>query len=238
MAPTLSPYWNERGEKDWVLIQPLTSARLASAFRPGVNKAEEPSRLEQQRGQGGHKRVARGQDGRGQINRGDIVTFWKGHVPEEISIKRAVGVEGDVVFPKRGYALDHAITTARSPSINRTDGLPTEEERELSLDRKVGGGPKKVEGRVVVPKGHIWVEGDNWRHSYDSRDFGPVSLNLVDGKAVKVWRGKHFYFGGVLFGWQSIGDGREKKAKEKASRIIEGGGHRHEEGLPEWLVDA
>ena len=40
------------------------------------------------------------------------------------------------------------------------------------------------EGRIVkveVPQGHIWVEGDNKENSKDSRDFGPISLALVDG---------------------------------------------------------
>ena len=31
------------------------------------------------------------------------------------------------------------------------------------------------EQEVVVPKGHVWVEGDNWRLTKDSNDYGPVS---------------------------------------------------------------
>ena len=34
---------------------------------------------------------------------------------------------------------------------------------------------------VEVPKGHIWVEGDNKDNSNDSRHFGPISLALVEG---------------------------------------------------------
>lgn len=30
---------------------------------------------------------------------------------------------------------------------------------------------------VTVPKGHIWVEGDNERASQDSNFYGPVSCN-------------------------------------------------------------
>lgn len=40
----------------------------------------------------------------------------------------------------------------------------------------------------VVPKGHVWVEGDNKKASYDSRQFGPVPLALVEGRALfRVW---------------------------------------------------
>ncbi|KAF2261317.1 LexA/Signal peptidase, partial [Lojkania enalia] len=93
-------------------------------------------------------RIRRGKATRN-LRRGDIVTFWKPHKPDEISIKRIVGVEGDIVYPKRGYA----------------------------------------DGAVVVPYGHVWVEGDNWRKSFDSNDFGPISKALIDGKATRVWRG-------------------------------------------------
>ena len=34
---------------------------------------------------------------------------------------------------------------------------------------------------VEVPRGHIWVEGDNKDNSNDSRHFGPISLGLVEG---------------------------------------------------------
>ncbi|PJF17253.1 hypothetical protein PSACC_02931 [Paramicrosporidium saccamoebae] len=35
-----------------------------------------------------------------------------------------------------------------------------------------------------VPKGHIWIEGDNSTKSHDSRDFGPVPYGLLRGKAL------------------------------------------------------
>ena len=42
--------------------------------------------------------------------------------------------------------------------------------------------------QLVVPKGHIWVEGDNPAQSKDSREFGPIPLALVDGIVrARVW---------------------------------------------------
>lgn len=35
---------------------------------------------------------------------------------------------------------------------------------------------------VVIPKGHLWISGDNAAMSRDSRDYGPVSMSLVRAK--------------------------------------------------------
>ncbi|GMY33473.1 birch protein [Fagus crenata] len=35
---------------------------------------------------------------------------------------------------------------------------------------------------VVVPKGHVWIQGDNMYASSDSRHFGPVPYGLIQGK--------------------------------------------------------
>ncbi|KAL5774051.1 hypothetical protein ACOSP7_011608 [Xanthoceras sorbifolium] len=46
---------------------------------------------------------------------------------------------------------------------------------------------------VVVPKGHIWVEGDNIYHSNDSRNFGAVPYGLLQGKVFwRIWPPKDF----------------------------------------------
>jgi len=37
---------------------------------------------------------------------------------------------------------------------------------------------------VFVPKGHLWLVGDNASISRDSRDYGPVSMALVGGRVV------------------------------------------------------
>jgi mitochondrial inner membrane protease subunit 1 len=37
---------------------------------------------------------------------------------------------------------------------------------------------------VVVPKGHVWLIGDNATLARDSRDYGPVSIALIRGRLV------------------------------------------------------
>ncbi|PON98576.1 Peptidase S26A, signal peptidase I [Trema orientale] len=41
---------------------------------------------------------------------------------------------------------------------------------------------------AVVPKGHVWIQGDNIYASNDSRHFGPVPYGLIQGKVFfRVW---------------------------------------------------
>ncbi|KAK7064464.1 mitochondrial inner membrane protease subunit 1 [Favolaschia claudopus] len=41
---------------------------------------------------------------------------------------------------------------------------------------------------VQVPKGHMWIMGDNAAYSRDSRDYGPVSMGLIQGKLyARIW---------------------------------------------------
>jgi len=35
---------------------------------------------------------------------------------------------------------------------------------------------------VRIPKGHVWISGDNAAWSRDSREYGPVSISLIQGR--------------------------------------------------------
>jgi signal peptidase I len=37
---------------------------------------------------------------------------------------------------------------------------------------------------LTVPRGHVWLEGDNPARSVDSRAYGSVSTRLIEGKVV------------------------------------------------------
>ena len=62
----------------------------------------------------------------------------------------------------------------------------------LSIKRIIAMAGDKVypkEGRPggeEVPYGHVWVEGDNWRKTWDSNNYGPISKSLIAGKATHI----------------------------------------------------
>ena len=60
----------------------------------------------------------------------------------------------------------------------------------------------------------VWIEGDNWRKSLDSNDFGPISKGLIQGKAVKVWRD--------WFSLMDVGDERKRRESGMRSRVVKG----------------
>lgn len=108
------------------------------------------------------------------INRGDIVVFLRPESEQSTDlqikdlIKRVVGLPGDTIESRDGslYVNGARLIEPYLPRGTQTDGLE----------------------RTVVPKGTIFVMGDNRPNSKDSRVFGPIPEKDVVGRAfVRVW---------------------------------------------------
>lgn len=97
---------------------------------------------------------------------GDIVLFTCPLRPEATVVKRIIALGGDTVMldPRRrpGYGHDQIKPEMLADAL-RWDTYP--------------------DHKLIVPYGHVWVEGDNWRASRDSNYYGPVSKGLILGRA-------------------------------------------------------
>ena len=101
--------------------------------------------------------------------RGDVVVFEDVEGETEDLIKRVVAVGGDRVTFGRG--------------VLRVNGEPQEEPYVNSRFPDNGS-----YGPTTVPEGHVFVMGDNRGNSRDSRFFGPVPIENIEGEAfVSFW---------------------------------------------------
>jgi signal peptidase I len=101
--------------------------------------------------------------------RGDIVVFKSVEGGDEDLIKRVVGVPGDKISVRNGRLF--------------VNGEP---QREPYVNKKYPD--RSFSAPTTVPKGHIFVMGDNRTNSQDSRVFGPVPKRNIEGEAfLRFW---------------------------------------------------
>jgi signal peptidase I len=104
----------------------------------------------------------------GSPRRGDLVVF---RAPDggSLAVKRIVGLAGDHVAIEDGVLAVNG-KLRHEPYVDQP-----------SID-SVYFGP------VVVPRGDVFVMGDNRADSHDSRDYGPVSRSSLVGRVlVRLW---------------------------------------------------
>ncbi|WOO76554.1 Mitochondrial inner membrane protease subunit 2 [Vanrija pseudolonga] len=95
--------------------------------------------------------------GRWALQRGDVVTLWSPREAENLTTKRIVALEGDIVTPR----------DPKTRMRRTNDPLP-----DLSPYR--------------IPPGHVWVEGDNAGESVDSNTYGPVAIGLIQARVTSI----------------------------------------------------
>ena len=123
---------------------------------------------------------------------GDVIVFVYPEDPQKDFIKRVVAVAGDVV-DVRAKKLTVNGEPVSDPYAHFADG------------DSIGGQPQRDNfGPFTVPRGTVFVMGDNRDRSYDSRFWGPVQLDQVKGKAFLIywsWDGDDRWIR-----WERLGD--------------------------------
>lgn len=101
---------------------------------------------------------------------GEVIVFSPSEqAPRGDLVKRVVAVAGEVVEIRNGAILVNG------------------EEREIGpTERRIPGGEEGF-GPVRVPPGHLFVMGDHREYSDDSRHWGFVDLDDVEGKVVLIY---------------------------------------------------
>ena len=109
-------------------------------------------------------------------HRGDILVFRYPDDPSRDFIKRCVAVEGQTVEIKEKTLYVDGKAQVEPYVVHSDDRvLP----REISARDNFGP--------IVVPRGYVFMMGDNRDNSHDSRFWGPLPLTLVKGKAMILY---------------------------------------------------
>jgi signal peptidase I len=108
--------------------------------------------------------------------RGDIIVFRFPEDPSRDFIKRCVATEGQRVEIR--------------DKVLYVDGRPQSEPYVTHADPRTlqrGTTARDNFGPIVVPKGHLFMMGDNRDNSLDSRFWGPLGVDLLKGKAMIIY---------------------------------------------------
>ena len=115
------------------------------------------------------------------VHRGDVIVFDRvtNDVQHDDLIKRVLGLPGEAI-------------EIRS-CVVYIDGVQVEEpylniEQTSQIEPSARCGSHTDMAPVVIPEDMVFVMGDNRVQSFDSRDFGPIDIDKVRGRAfVVIW---------------------------------------------------
>ena len=113
--------------------------------------------------------------------RGDVIVFYSPEHRKKFA-KRVIGMPGDTVEIRKKEVF-----------IN---GKQMDEPYKIHSDDRILHGsfvPRDTYGPIIIPVEQIFVLGDNRDKSLDSRIFGPIELNQVEGKVARIY-----------FSWDSV----------------------------------
>ena len=114
---------------------------------------------------------------------GDIIVFRYPENPRQDFIKRCVAVGGQTVMIRDKVLYVDGVAQ-KEPYVTHIDPrvLPAEFSR------------RDFYGPTTIPKGYLFMMGDNRDNSHDSRFWGPLPVALVKGQAAIryfSWDGEH-----------------------------------------------
>jgi signal peptidase I len=110
------------------------------------------------------------------VHRGDVVVFVFPPDRSKDFIKRVIGVAGDTIAVKNGVVW-----------LNGSEMPDPHRHWEVSPQDRSPVSPRDNFGPVTVPPGKLFMMGDNRDRSYDSRFWGFVDLNDVEGRATIIY---------------------------------------------------
>jgi signal peptidase I len=113
----------------------------------------------------------------GNVKLGDLLVFESPHQGEQY-VQRVVGLPGDRIEVKSKTLLRNGIASGE-PYVQhvRYPGTPLG-----PMATRLANMPV-----IEVPPGHVFLLGDNRDHVLDSRWWGAIPIEKLQGKVVRIW---------------------------------------------------
>jgi signal peptidase I len=108
--------------------------------------------------------------------RGDVIVFQYPRNPHQDFIKRCIATGGQTIEIHNKQVIVDGDTLAEPYKIQTDPSV-----------RPPGFEPRDNFGPYTVPKGDLFMMGDNRDNSNDSRFWGPVAMDLVKGRAMFIY---------------------------------------------------
>lgn len=133
---------------------------------------------------------------------GDVVVLKKPTDETYRVCKRIMAKEGDVIMfePTSGSKLASVAYQVKEKKENNQ--IYTKQEIEYGVKQLDDNYllNEEFENKFIrVPKGHVWVTGDNPNFSVDSRSYGFVPIGLIEGKVLY-----HIHYDSLSKGFQKM----------------------------------
>lgn len=129
--------------------------------------------------------------------RGQVVIFTYPDQPRTSYIKRVIGLPGDVVEIVNGQvSLNGQIFKYTEGNSEELSDLPSFQIQKVLKESAPEGqrsvltlrdGKKSRFGPIVVPPGEVFLLGDNRDASDDSRYWGSIPIQRVEGQLALIW---------------------------------------------------
>ena len=109
------------------------------------------------------------------VQRGDIVVFEDITQPGRILVKRVIALSGQIVDLQNGRVIVDGVVLYE-PYTYGSLSYPLSTFNDIEITYP-----------YTVPEGYVWVMGDNREHSGDSRYFGPIKEESIEGRILMVY---------------------------------------------------
>ncbi|MBU0722527.1 signal peptidase I [Patescibacteria group bacterium] len=104
--------------------------------------------------------------------RGDIIVFRYPRNPQEYFIKRVIGLPGEKIQIKDGFA--YVYNQANPQGLKLVETYLPAGDKTYNLNEEI----------IILSDSEYYVLGDNRNASKDSRSFGPVDKSLIIGRVL------------------------------------------------------